>query len=326
MAEVSIIVPVYQVEKYIRQCVDSILGQTFTDFELILVDDGSTDRSGEICDEYAGMDGRVKVIHTENVRAAEARNKGMDQASGNYFMFIDSDDYIAPTMVECLHRSIVKDDADIVSCNYLYSFENDREKDFSTNIGSEVLSGTEIFYNRKNDRNYGYWTVVWNKLYKKETFGKVRFRSGKYYEDEFFANDIYQMDIKIVTIPECLYYYRQHDNSTMRKKNITKSFDMIKAFQERSYVYLKKQQYSDQAYKVLVYSLEYLEESRRLMADNEEKKKFVQMEARTKAIVTQLKKTKISMIKKISLLFIGLNPCMVFAVGIRFRIILERFL
>ena len=100
MAEVSIIVPVYQVEKYIRQCVDSILAQTFTDFELILVDDGSKDGSGQICDEYAAMDRRVKVIHKENGGLSDARNRGMDQAAGNYFMFIDSDDYIAPTMLE----------------------------------------------------------------------------------------------------------------------------------------------------------------------------------------------------------------------------------
>ena len=99
MAEVSIIVPVYQVEKYIRQCVDSILAQTFTDFELILVDDGSKDQSGQICDEYARMDTRVKVIHKENGGLSDARNTGMDQASGKYFMFVDSDDYIAPTML-----------------------------------------------------------------------------------------------------------------------------------------------------------------------------------------------------------------------------------
>ena len=92
MAEVSIIVPVYQVEKYIRQCVDSILGQTFTDFELILVDDGSKDKSGDICDEYAKMDGRVKVIHKRNGGLSDARNRGMDQMTGNYFMFVDSDD------------------------------------------------------------------------------------------------------------------------------------------------------------------------------------------------------------------------------------------
>ena len=206
MAEVSIIVPVYQVEKYIRQCVDSILAQTFTDFELILVDDGSKDGSGQICDEYAAMDRRVKVIHKENGGLSDARNRGMDQAAGNYFMFIDSDDYIAPTMLECLYKNILIEDADLAICNFLYFFENDRKKDFSTSMKSEVLCAKEIFYNRKNERCYGIWTVAWNKLYKKETFGEVRFRFGKYHEDEFWANDIYQLDIKIVTIPECLYY------------------------------------------------------------------------------------------------------------------------
>ena len=326
MAEVSIIVPVYQVENYIRQCVDSILAQTFTDFELILVDDGSKDQSGKLCDEYAGMDERVKVIHTENVRAAEARNKGMDLASGNYLMFIDSDDYIAPTMVECLHKSILDKDADIVSCNYLYFWENNREKNFPINNKSEVLSGLEIFYNRKNERNYGYWTVVWNKLYKKEIFEKVRFRSGKYYEDEFLANDIYQMDIKIVTIPERLYYYRQHENSTMRKKSIEKSFDMIEAFQERIFIYLKEEKYADQAYKVLIYSLEYLEESKRLITNQNEKNKFIQAEKRTKDIIRQLKKQELPNIQKVSLVFIGMNPCLTFAVGMKFRGLLERFL
>lgn len=326
MAEVSIIVPVYQVENYIRQCVDSILTQTFTDFELILVDDGSKDQSGQICDEYARMDERVKVIHTENVRAADARNKGMNQACGNYFMFVDSDDYIEPTMLECLHKNILNEDADIAACNFLYYFENDRKKDFATEVKSEVLSGTEIFYNRKNERNYGYWTVVWNKLYKKETFGNVRFRSGKYYEDEFWANDIYQMNMKIVTIPECLYYYRQHDSSTMKKKSIVKNFDIIEAFQERIYVYLREQKFSNQAYKVLIYSLEHLEESKRLISNKEEKNNFIQAENRTKDIIIQLKKRKLSIIQKVSLVFIGMNPCLTFSVGMKFRGLLERFL
>lgn len=241
MAEVSIIVPVYQVEKYIRQCVDSILTQTFTDFELILVDDGSKDQSGQICDEYAVIDGRVRVIHKENGGLSDARNKGMDEATGKYFMFVDSDDYIAPTMVECLYKKILNDSANVAVCNFLYFFENDRKKSFSTDIKPEILSGLEIFYNRKNERNYGIWTVAWNKLYSRETFGKTRFRFGKYHEDEFWANDIYQMDIKVVTIPECLYYYRQRDNSIMGKKSIVREFDIIEAFQERIDIYLKVQ-------------------------------------------------------------------------------------
>lgn len=326
MAEVSIIVPVYQVENYIRQCVDSILAQTFTDFELLLVDDGSKDKSGQICDEYALMDQRVKVIHKENGGAADTRNIGLNQAVGNYIMFVDSDDYIKPTMLECLYKTISNEDADIVACNYLYFFENNRELDFFTQIGSEILPGAEIFYNRKNERNYGFWTVVWNKLYKKEIFGKVRFRCGKYYEDEFFANDLYQMDIKVVTIPECLYYYRQHGNSTMRKKSIVKNFDLMEAYQERIAVYLKEEKYSEQAYKVLIYSLEYLEESKRLLTNKDEENEFIQAEKKTKDIMKQLKKMKLSKIKSISLVFIGINPCLVFAVGMKFRGLLERFL
>ena len=326
MAEVSIIVPVYQVEKYIRQCVDSILAQTFTDFELILVDDGSKDKSGQICDEYARMDTRVKVIHKENGGAADTRNRGMDQTVGNYVMFVDSDDYIAPTMIEYLYQNILNENADIAACNYLYFFENDRKKDFATNVKSEVLTGKEIFYYRKNERNYGFWTVVWNKLMKRETVGKVRFRSGKYYEDEFWANEIYQMDIKIVTIPDCLYYYRQHENSTMRQKKIARSLDLIEAYQERIYIYLKEQKYAEQAYKVLVYSLEYLEESKRLITNEDERKKYIQAEKLTKDIVNQLKKRKLSRIQKVSLVFLEINPCLVFSVGIKFRGLLERFL
>ena len=326
MAEVSIIVPVYQVEKYIRQCVDSILAQTFTDFELILVDDGSKDKSGEICDEYAGMDERVKVIHKENGGLSDARNRGMDQAVGNYFMFVDSDDYIAPTMVESLYSCILCENADIAACNFLFAFDNAREKNFSTEIKTEVLTGSDIFYYRKNERNYGIWTVAWNKLYKRETFGNVRFRFGKYHEDEFWANDIYQMDIKVVTIPECLYYYRQRGDSIMGKKNIARDFDIIEAFQERIYVYLEQNNYAEQAYKVLVFSLEYLEESKKLVTNRNERIRFIQIEKRTKNIVRKLKQRKLSMIQKVSLVAIGINPCLVYAVGIKFRGALERFL
>ena len=326
MAEVSIIVPVYQVEKYIRQCVDSILAQTFTDFELILVDDGSKDRSGEICDEYAGMDERVKVVHKENGGLSDARNRGMDQAVGKYFMFVDSDDYIAPTMIESLYSSILCENADIAACNFLFTFDNARKNNFSTEVKAEVLTGADIFYYRKNERNYGIWTVAWNKLYKRDTFGNVRFRFGKYHEDEFWANDIYQMDIKVVTIPESLYYYRQREDSIMGKKNIARDFDIVEALQERIYIYLQQQGYNDQAYKVMMFSLEYLEESKRLVSNEREKVRFVRAEQITKDIIRQLEKRKLPIVQKLSLLFININPCLIFSVGIKFRKILERFL
>ena len=326
MAQVSIIVPVYQVETYLRQCIDSILAQTFTDFELILVDDGSKDKSGEICEEYAGKDGRVRVIHKENGGLSDARNAGLEQAAGEYFMFVDSDDYIAPTMIERLYNSIQSESADIAACNFCYVFDKKEKKDFSTAMEAEVLQGSEIFYYRKNDRSYGFWTVAWNKLYKSETFRNVRFRFGKYHEDEFWANDIYQLEIRVATIPECLYYYRQRDNSIMGKESIARNLDILEALRERIYIYLEKQEYTDQAYKVLIYSLEYLDKCRRLITNGNEKKLFIQAEKQTKDIIQQLKKRKLSKIKSVSLVFMEINPCFVFSVGIRFRALLESFL
>lgn len=325
MAEISIIVPVYQVEKYIRQCVDSILAQTFTDFELILVDDGSTDNSGKICDEYAQKDKRITTLHKENGGLSDARNYGLDQADGKYFMFVDSDDYIAPDMAECLHKAIIKENADIVACNFCCVSENG-ETDFSTENKAEILSGSEIFYNRKNERNYGFWTVAWNKLYKSETFKNIKFRFGKYHEDEFWANDIYRFNIKVVAISESLYYYRQRNDSIMGNSDIAKCFDIIEAFQERTAVYLKKEKYSSQAYKVLIYSLEYLCESKKLIKNEDDKKHFIQVEKLTKDIINELKKRKLSKLKKISLMIIGINPCLVFSVAIKSRGLLERFL
>lgn len=326
MAQVSIIVPVYQVETYLRQCIDSILAQTFTDFELILVDDGSKDKSGEICEEYAGKDGRVRVIHKENGGLSDARNAGLEQAAGEYFMFVDSDDYIAPTMIERLYNSIQSESADIAACNFCYVFDKKEKKDFSTAMEAEVLQGSEIFYYRKNDRSYGFWTVAWNKLYKSETFRNVRFRFGKYHEDEFWANDIYQLEIRVATIPECLYYYRQRDNSIMGKESIARNLDILEALRERIYIYLEKQEYTDQAYKVLIYSLEYLDKCRRLITNGNDKKLFIQAEKQTKDIIQQLKNRKLSKIKSVSLVFMEINPCFVFSVGIQFRGLLERFL
>ena len=326
MAQVSIIVPVFQVEKFLRQCIDSILAQTFRDFELILVDDGSTDQSGAICDEYAEKDGRIRVIHKENGGLSDARNFGMEQAVGNYFMFVDGDDYIAPTMVECLYRSIRAGDAEIAACNFRYSFDQDPAKNFSTCIGAEVVPAAEIFYNRKNDRSFGFWTVAWNKLYQSEVFGKCRFPVGKFHEDEFWSNEIYQMDIRLVTVPDCLYFYRQRESSIMSQTSFAKNMDILQALGERIAVYLKSEQYSGQAYRVMIYSLEYLQKSKRLIVSDEDKASFLQAEKQIKGIVKRLRQRKLSVMQKVSLVPIGMNPCFVLSVGMKFRGLLERFI
>lgn len=154
----------------------------------------------------------------------------------------------------------------------------------------------------------------------------MRFRFGKYYEDEFWANDIYQMNIKVVTVSDCLYYYRQHCDNTMKKKSIDKCFDILDAFQNRIYVYLNEQTYSQQAYKVLIYSLEHLSESKRLIADGEDRKRFIKANRQTKEIIKRLKKRKLSKAQKISLLPIGISPCFAFDFGIKFRKVLEKIL
>lgn len=326
MAQVSIIVPVYQVEQYLEQCIDSILSQTFTDFELILVDDGSKDRSGAICDAYALEDERVKVFHKENGGLSDARNYGLDQAGGTFFMFVDSDDWIAPSMVECLCRNIQKEHAEIAACNFLVSYDHDPAKNFETTIGHEIVPAAEIYYHRKNDRSHGFWTVAWNKLYRRDVFGKCRFPVGKYHEDEFWANEIYRMDIRVVTVPDCLYIYRQRDNSIMSTQSIARNLDILEAFQGRIDVYLQHEQYSDQAYRVLIYSLEYLEKSKGLIAGKHDEARFSQAEKRIKATVKQLKKRKLPLIQKASLVLLGMNPCFVFQVGMKFRGLLERFI
>lgn len=326
MAEVSVIVPVYQVEKYLRQCLDSIVNQTFKEIEIILVDDGSKDNSGKICDEYALKDNRVKVIHQDNMGLSDARNSGMNQMSGKYFMFVDSDDYVSEQMIEKLYTRVVETDADIVCCNFEYFWENNEKESFSTKQKREELNSSEIFNHRKNEKNYGIWTVAWNKLYKSSSMNSFRFRSGKIHEDEFWANDIYQKNLKVVTIEDSLYYYRQRHNSIVGIKSIKKEFDLIEAFQERMQIYLNQNMYPDQAYKVLIYSLEPLNECRKLKRTEEENIRYKHAVEKTKDLIGQLKNTELSRIQKYSLILIQMNPCLVFSMAMKCRGILERFI
>lgn len=210
MAEVSIIVPVYQVENYIRQCVDSILAQTFTDFELILVDDGSKDQSGQICDAYAGMDERVKVIHQKNSGVAAARNNGIACANGSYMCFVDADDWIEDTMIaNCISR-IKEIDADILRHGHtmeLWKGEKcvNEEKKNAPNFAkalthNQIAKEMENFW--QNCSNY-----VWNYFFKKETIGQIRFPEIKISEDHIFVLEVLENCEKICFLSENSYHY-----------------------------------------------------------------------------------------------------------------------
>ncbi|MGM9597611.1 MAG: glycosyltransferase family 2 protein [Eubacteriales bacterium] len=217
MPEISVIVPVYNVERYLRQCIDSILAQTFRDFELILVDDGSIDQSGKICDEYAQKDNRVIVIHKKNGGLSDARNAGLDIAIGEYIGFVDSDDYIDTRMYEKMYREIKNTSADIVCCAMDYFYDGN-----SRMTGKWPDISEAILYERKDfiDNFYPVTKEIirasaCNKLYCKYVFDTVRFPVGKKYEDSFARLDILNAANQVLVLPDALYFYRQRNGSIM---------------------------------------------------------------------------------------------------------------
>ncbi|MGP1412122.1 MAG: glycosyltransferase family 2 protein, partial [Peptoanaerobacter stomatis] len=181
--KISIIIPVYNVEKYIERCLDSIITQSYTNLEIILVDDGSTDRSGEICDRYALVDNRIKVLHIKNSGRGEARNVGLAQAKGQYIGFVDSDDWVERDLYRCLMESIEETGADISICAYYECLdENKTAKMLYEN--NFVCNGKEALYFTMSNVKRKYWfnIAIWNKLYRRDVIKNIRFK-GREYED-----------------------------------------------------------------------------------------------------------------------------------------------
>ena len=182
--EISIIVPVYKVEKYLNECIDSILAQTFTDFELILVDDGSPDNCPALCDAAAEKDSRVRVIHQQNKGLSGARNAGINVARGNWLGFVDSDDMIDPTFCEKMLHAAVQAGAEMAVCNILRMKENKALDSYQEHcLKDEVLSREEIVHRIQLSPFY----MVMTRLCRCEVFEKIRFPEGKNYEDAFTA-------------------------------------------------------------------------------------------------------------------------------------------
>jgi glycosyltransferase involved in cell wall biosynthesis len=234
--EISIIVPVYNLESLLRKCVDSILEQSFTNFELILVNDGSTDQSGEICDEYASKDSRVRVIHKKNGGVASSRNAGLSVANGNYIGFVDNDDYINKYMFETLYHGAVSHTADIIICDYVEVGEKqhcDKQKR-DTHYHIEHYNHIEAC-NQLYTTNNVTFVVPWNKLYKKSLFKEIEYKVGNINDDETVAHELLYRSNKVTYIQTGLYYYVQREGSQMDSTasfNI-KRFDAIYAFSYR---------------------------------------------------------------------------------------------
>lgn len=230
MAEISIIVPVYNVEKYIKRCVNSILKQTFTNFDLILIDDGNTDNCGIICDEYAAKDSRIHVIHQNHVGVSGARNVGLDWAfassDSKWISFVDSDDWVHPQYLEILYRAATEHKVDVSTC----AFQRTDGKIESINVNKTVLDvNSEEFYykNRVNS------ILVWGKLYRKQCFTGIRYPIGKLHEDEFTTYKIL-FKLPVVAFTEAkLYYYYKNEESIMNATWSDKRLDALEAFKEQ---------------------------------------------------------------------------------------------
>lgn len=234
---ISIIVPVHNVEKYIKDCLISILKQTYHNFEVILVVNNSSDSSEDICRQFASRDARFKVICLESGGISIARNEGISCAQGKYIAFIDSDDMVHPNYLSILHHTIINEDADIAVCNYKNIAEETLYKNLNFNNESDV-SATNYnsrdmmyLYFLKHDTKY---VTVWNKLYKKELFNDISFPKGKKSEDEYVSYKLLFKAEKTAICNYLLYYYRQRSGSIMNSNNGVRYIDALQAYSERT--------------------------------------------------------------------------------------------
>jgi len=228
MPEVSVIVPVYKVEPYLRQCVDSVLAQTFTDFELILVDDGSPDNCGAICDEYAEKDCHVKVIHKENGGQGRARNIGMDQATGKYIIFLDSDDYWLPETLEILHSEAERNQTQVLAFGAIPFWDGMEEPEshltYSHTVQNGIVkSGAESLKTALDAKEY--YSVPWGRFFLLDYVRDMglHFDEGIIHEDAKFSFLSYLFADRVECINAQFYQYRIRPDSTMRSKSAKNS-------------------------------------------------------------------------------------------------------
>ena len=229
-ALVSVIIPVYNVEPYLREAIDSVITQSYKNLEIILIDDGSTDCCGAICEEYALKDSRIRVIHQENKGLSTARNAGLDVITGNYVVFLDSDDAYHPEYVKLLIETQIKEDADIVVCG-IKSFKNDKATSHIRPITESTKAPCSL--NRidalhsliQGNLN----VVVWNKLYKSKLWNNIRFPDGFVYEDTDTTYRIISNCEKISLVDQILYMNRVRDGSITKTNSWKNISDKIRA-------------------------------------------------------------------------------------------------
>ena len=226
---ISVIVPIYNTEHYLRQCIDSILNQTYRELEILLIDDGSSDGSGEICDEYGRIDTRIRVFHTENKGLSAARNLGLREAKGDYIAFVDSDDWLETNMYDALLQNLGKT-SDISTCGvrreYLGSY-------CDYNMYNTVFSRQEAI----QALTCGFSSAVWNKLYKKTCWEGVWFPEQHVYEDMLVIYKVFLNSNSVSCTSNILYHYRMRNGSITNTQTIDNLKDYWRAFHIR-YIFL----------------------------------------------------------------------------------------
>lgn len=219
---ISIVVPIYNVQKYLDRCINSLISQTYKNIEIILVDDGSPDKSGEICDIWKAKDSRIKVIHKRNGGLSDARNIGIEEAKGKYISLVDSDDYVHVRFLEILHKLCVENNSDISMCgNYITS----KEEDWKCKIveeGIRNINCREALENRQIP-----YCVAWNKLYRSDIIKKIKYPKGKIHEDVAIIYELLYNSINMSITDTKLYYYFENKDSIMRREYSRKRLDIL---------------------------------------------------------------------------------------------------
>lgn len=241
---ITVIVPIYNVEDYLDRCVKTICQQTYKNLEIILVDDGSPDRCGQMCDDYAKQDERIKVIHKPNGGLSDARNAGIEIATGEYLVFVDSDDYIHHEMIGRLYNALKVYRADLAVCGYEEVTE-EQEADVTRPMKGEgeILVGDEDKKRHLFGPDFIAFNVAWNKLYKRSMFAQERYPKGKIHEDEFVTYKLVDRAERIVYLKENYYFYVQRNQSIMQIGFSQKRLHRLEAYQEKLEYFAESQKW-----------------------------------------------------------------------------------
>lgn len=246
---ISVIVPVYNGEQFIEKSLGSILNQTYDNLEIIVINDGSIDRSLEICNAFAEIDNRIKVINQSNSGIGAVRNKGIELASGELIGFVDQDDSIHPRMFEILIMNLKEENADISMCNFANVSDNNmKEHILQSDITIKnqtkfTLDHKEAFMDLYSVEKCLITVVPWNKLYKKKIFENIHYPHGKIIDDDFVIQNIIEASNKIIHTDAALYYYYQNNNSIIRQKFNIRKLEIIEAKRNRVLFFLKQKKY-----------------------------------------------------------------------------------